>query len=82
MNRVTFFTKPDCTLCRRALFVVENVRRTTPCELELIDISEPGQEEWAEADKHDIPDLHLDGEETLRHRVDAATQLGLVGKPA
>ncbi len=55
MNRVTFFTKPDCTLCRSALFVVEKVRRTTTFELELIDISEPGQEKWFEAYKHDIP---------------------------
>ena len=81
MHRVTFFTKPDCTLCRSALFVVEKVRRTTPFELELIDISEPGQEEWSEAYKHDIPVLHLNGEEILRHRVDEATLRGLLGKP-
>ena len=70
MNRVTFFTKPDCTLCRSALFVVEKVRRTTPFELELIDISEPGQEKWFEAYKHDIPVLHLNGKEVFRHRVE------------
>jgi len=70
MTRITFFTKPDCTLCDSALFVIEKVRRSSPFELERVDISAPGQEKWFDAYKHDIPVVHLDGKEIFRHHVD------------
>ena len=57
-------------LCDGALFVIEKVRRTAPFELEMVDISAPGQEKWFEAYKNDIPVVHLDGKEVFRHRVD------------
>ena len=36
MKRVTFFTKPECTLCRGALFVIERVRQRLPFDLEIV----------------------------------------------
>ncbi|MHC4698570.1 MAG: glutaredoxin family protein [Planctomycetota bacterium] len=70
MNRITFFTKPDCSLCRSALYVIERVRTHTPFELERVDISAPGNERWFDAYRHDIPVVHLNGEEIFRHHVD------------
>lgn len=70
MIRITFFTKPDCTLCHGALYVVERVRAKYSFELEMIDISAPGQERWFETYGDDIPVVHLNGREIFRHRVD------------
>ena len=70
MNRVTFFTKPDCTLCGGAWFVIDRVRAQIPFDVEQVDISAPGNEKWFEAYKHDIPVVHLNGQEIFRHRVD------------
>ena len=70
MNRITFFTKPDCSLCRGALYVIERVRTHSPFELERVDISAQGNERWFDAYRHDIPVVHLNGEEIFRHRVD------------
>ncbi len=69
-NHVTFFTKPDCTLCNGAMYVVERVRAELPFELESVDITAPGNERWYENYKNDIPVVHLNGEEIFRHRVD------------
>ncbi len=70
MNRVAFFTKPDCTLCGGAWYVIERVRAQIPFEVEQVDISAPGNEAWFAAYQHDIPVVHLNGQEIFRHRVD------------
>ncbi len=78
MNRVTFFTKPDCELCRAALFVIERVRATTPFELDCVDISAPGHDAWFSAYRNDIPVVHLNGKEIFRHRVDERRLRGVL----
>ncbi len=70
MKRVTFFTKPDCSLCRAALYVVRRVRNGLPFELECIDISAAGNEKWFHAYRDDIPVVHLNNREVFRHHVD------------
>ncbi len=70
MNRVTFFTKPDCTLCHAAMYVVRRVQSQMPFELESVDISAPGNETFFADYKHDIPVVHLNDVEIFRHRVD------------
>jgi len=70
MNRITLFTKPDCSLCSAALYVVERVRRATPFDLELVDITAKGQERWFTAYRNDIPVVHLNEREVFRHQVD------------
>lgn len=69
MNRLTFFTKPDCTLCRGALYVIERVRTDISFELESVNIAAAGEEKWFELYKHDIPVVHLNGKEIFRHRI-------------
>ncbi len=70
MNRITFFTKPDCTLCRGALYVIERVRAKAPFEFESVDITAGGNEAWFDRYRHEIPVVHLNGREIFRHRVD------------
>ena len=70
MNRITFFTKPDCSLCNSALYVIERVRAKLLFDLESVDITTPGNERWLERYKNDIPVVHLNGEEIFRHHVD------------
>ena len=70
MNRITFFTKPDCTLCRAALYVVKRVQSQVHFELNSIDIASPGNEFFFAQYKHDIPVVHLNDVEIFRHRVD------------
>ena len=70
MNRVTFFTKPECQLWDAALFVVEKVRQAHAFELERVDISAAGNEAWADRYGQHIPVVHLNGQEIFRHRVD------------
>ena len=73
MHRVTFYTKADCTLCDAALYVVKRVQARVLFELEMVDISAPGNERWLEKYKHDIPVVHINGVEFCRHRVDERT---------
>jgi len=67
---ITFFTRPDCSLCDAALFVLRRVRAAHPFELAVVNIDEPGQESWHAAYRHDIPVVHLNGVEIFRHRID------------
>ncbi len=69
MNVVTFFTKPDCSLCSAALYVVKRVQTAIPFELQFVDISDESQKQWFEAYKNDIPVVHVNGVEISRHRV-------------
>ena len=69
MRTITFFTKPECSLCDAALYVLDRVRRDTPFVLRKVDISAPGEERWFAAYCHDIPVVHLDGKEVFRHHV-------------
>ena len=70
MHRLTFFTKPDCSLCRGALYVIERVRARIPFELVSVDITAHENERWFEAYRHDIPIVHLNGKEIFRHHID------------
>lgn len=67
---VMFFTRPECSLCDAALFVLRRVRAAHPFELTVVNIDEPGHESWFAAYRHDIPVVHLDGVEIFRHRID------------
>lgn len=67
--QLTFFTKPDCTLCDAAWFVVDKVARAFGVPVEKIDISQPDAAHWHQQYRNDIPVLHLDGVEIFRHRV-------------
>ena len=69
MSVVTFFAKPECTLCRAALYVVKRVRIDVPFDLEIVDISATGSENWRDAYRNDIPVVHLNGKEIFRHHV-------------
>ncbi|MEK6798370.1 MAG: glutaredoxin family protein [Planctomycetota bacterium] len=80
MIRVTFFTKPDCTLCQAAWFVIERVRGAIRFETEVVDISAPGQEQWFDAYRNDIPVVHVNGKDVFRHHVDERTLRELLGR--
>ena len=67
--KLSFFTKPDCQLCDAAYFVVRKVADSLGVHVTKIDISAAGNGQWHEQYQHDIPVVHLDGEEIFRHRV-------------
>ena len=69
MHKITFFTKPDCSLCDGALYVISRVRAQINFDLETVDISAPGNQKWFDAYQHHIPVVHLDGQEIFRHHV-------------
>lgn len=79
MRKLTFFTKQDCGLCEAAWFVIRKVRREIPFECEKVDITAEGNEAWFSRYRHDIPVVHLDGREVLRHRVEERTLRALLG---
>ena len=71
MNRITFFTRPDCQLCDAALFVIRKVVDAQgQNEVQVVDIDQPGNEHWADDYGEHIPVVHLNGREVFRHRVD------------
>ena len=70
MNRIRFFTRPDCAVCRAALYVIRRVRTDIAFELETVDISAPGNEEWSDAYHDAIPVTHLNGKEIFRGGID------------
>ena len=66
---VTLFSRPGCHLCDDAHAVLEAVRRETPFQLEVRDIS--GDLALLAAYRHDIPVIAIDGVEAFRHTVSA-----------
>lgn len=71
--RITFFTKPDCSLCDAAWFIVAKVAGPLGVQVEKVDISAAGAEAWYARYRHDIPVVHIDGVEVCRHHVDEKT---------
>jgi hypothetical protein len=67
---LTFLTKPDCSLCDAAWFVVQKVACQSGLPVEKVDISAPGAERWSALYANDIPVVLLDGQEIVRHHVD------------
>ncbi len=67
--KLTFFTKPDCTLCDSAWFVIDKIAPLFGAVVEKVDITTPAHRRWFELYKHDIPVVHLDGNEIFRHKV-------------
>ena len=65
---VTFYTRPGCSLCDKAMLVMEKIGREIPFRLEIVDIAKDetllGRYRWA------IPVVCIDGTEVFRHRVD------------
>ena len=73
---VTFYTRSGCSLCDKAMFVVEKVGREIPFRLEIVDIAKDetllGRYRWA------IPVICIDGTEAFRHRVDERELIALL----
>jgi hypothetical protein len=80
--KLTFFTKPDCRLCDAALFIVRKVSVEFDVSVEKVDITTPEGGEWHDRYKHDIPVLHLDGEEIFRHRVSESDLRAVLSRAA
>lgn len=70
MTRVVLYGKPDCELCDEMKAVAEEVRRTMPFTLEIVDITDDAS--LTAAYGHDIPVLTVDGRKAFKHRLDAA----------
>jgi len=70
VRTVVLYGKPDCELCDEMKAVVDEVRRTTPFTLEIVDIS--GDPSLSAAYGLDIPVLTIDGRKAFKYRVEAA----------
>ncbi len=62
------YGKPDCELCEEMKAVVDEVRRTTPCTLEIVDVS--ADPDLSAVYGLDIPVLTIDGRKAFKHRID------------
>ncbi len=68
MREVVFYTKKGCSLCDRAMAVVEATRLCVNFALRVVDIeSDP---EIFEDYRYDIPVIEIDGKRAFRYRVD------------
>ncbi|NBD13515.1 MULTISPECIES: glutaredoxin family protein [Corallococcus] len=67
--RVDIYSKPRCSLCEKALIVVEQVQARLPFEIHVTDILQSPElfETW----RYDIPVVLIDGVPAFKHRVDA-----------
>jgi glutaredoxin len=80
MPTLTLYTKPDCTLCDEALAALERVRRRTPFELEVVDISKDAG--LAERYGERIPVVLMDGEHAADFVVDEVALENRIGAAA
>ena len=66
--RVDIYSKPKCSLCDKAIAVVEDVQARLPFELRIISILEDPAafDRW----RYDIPVVVIDGEPAFKLRVD------------
>jgi hypothetical protein len=70
VSHVVLYGKPDCELCDEMKAVVDEVRRTMPFTLEVVDVSRDAA--LSAAYGLDIPVLTIDGRKAFKHRLDAA----------
>jgi hypothetical protein len=70
VRHVVLYGKPDCGLCDDMKGIVDEVRRTMPFTLEVVDVS--GDAALLAAYGLDIPVLMIDGRKAFKYRVDAA----------
>lgn len=68
MKTVTFYTKPDCSLCEKAERILQNVREKIPFSWDVVDITR--DEEAFRKYCIDIPVVLVDGVEQARHVID------------
>ncbi len=73
MRAVTFYTKPNCPLCDKALEQLELAQPHAAFAIEEVNIL--SDLALYERYKHDIPVVCLDGVEIFRHRLTAAELL-------
>jgi len=74
---LTFFTKPNCSLCVPAKEILANIQMKIPsAELKIVDISKDAH--WFAQYQYDIPVLHLNGKEISRHRFDESKIMNLI----
>lgn len=69
MATITFFTKSCCPLCDSAWFVVRKLGDRLDVTIERLDITDRGNESWFALYANDIPVIHLNGVEVMKHRV-------------
>ena len=69
MRRVTLYTAPGCSLCERALEVVEAVCGEVAVAYDVVDIS--GQPELEARYRELLPVVEIDGETAFTYFVDA-----------
>ena len=67
-HRVTVYSAADCSLCARALEVVEAVRADLGFDLEVIDIE--GDHELEARYREHLPVVEIDGERAFTYFVD------------
>jgi glutaredoxin len=69
LPRVVVYTAPDCSLCERALEVVEQVRAELEFALEVVDIG--GRPELEAGYREHLPVVEIDRERAFTYFVDA-----------
>jgi hypothetical protein len=57
MHHLIFYTKPECHLCEDAYQILGRLSSDIPLKIEVIDITQPGQEQAAEKYGERIPVL-------------------------
>jgi len=67
VHRVVVYHAPGCHLCDRALEIVDEVRRETAFELELVDIS--GDARLESRYRELLPVVEIDGERAFTYHV-------------
>lgn len=82
MKTVTFYTRENCHLCDEALEVVLRIQSALPFELVVVDLDREASEDKKSAYDWDIPVIEIDGRKVMKHRVDEARLLRLLGEPS
>ena len=67
MRKVTLYTRVDCCLCEDVKVVLDEVRRDTPFELEVLDIDR--DEKLRALYDEEVPVVAIDGKKAFKYRV-------------
>lgn len=89
LPRITLYTGgPECSLCEVAKEALHRVGRKEAFELETVNIreSKAGRaaaaelKRWRRLYQYDIPVIHVNGRQVMKHRVDEDGLVGLLGR--
>ena len=70
LAKVQLFSKKYCGICQDVQYKIQKLQQSLKFDFETVDIELPSNKEFLKRYIYDIPVIHLNGQEIMRHGID------------